>query len=89
MRLFEPGRIGRLSLKNRIVMAPMLTVLAEPVEEGRLSPRDLDFYVARAKGGTGLIITTVMRPNRRLEAVSFGDPVVNSPRCIRWLNDLA
>ncbi len=89
MKLFEPGRIGRLSLKNRIVMAPMLTVLAEPVEEGRLSSRDVDFYVARAKGGVGLIITTVMRLNRRLEAISFGDPVVDSPRCIRWLNDLA
>jgi len=88
MRLFKPGKIGRLSLKNRIVMAPMLTALAEPVEEGRLSQRDIDFYAARAKGGTGLIVTTFMRPNRRLEA-SIGDPVVNSQRCVRWLNDLA
>lgn len=69
-------------------MAPMLTMLSEPVEEGRLSPRDVDFYVARAKGGTGLIITTFMRPSRKLEA-SIGEPVVDSLRCIRWLNDLA
>lgn len=88
MKLFEPGRIGRLTLKNRIVMAPMLTGLAEPVEEGRLSQRDIDFYVARAKGGVGLIVTTFMRPNRKLEA-SIGEPVVNGLRCIRWLNDLA
>jgi len=88
MKLFEPGRIGRLTLKNRIVMAPMLTGLAEPVEEGRLSQRDIDFYAARAKGGTGLIITTFMRPNRKLEA-SIGEPVVNSLRCVRGLNDLA
>jgi len=88
MKLFEPGEIGGLTLKNRIVMAPMLTGLAEPVEEGRLSPRDIDFYVTRAKGGVGLIITTFMRPNRKLEA-SIGEPVVNSLRCVRWLNDLA
>lgn len=88
MKLFERGNIGRLELKNRICMAPMLTALSEPVDEGRLSQRDIDFYAARAKGGAGLIITVFMRPNRKLEA-SIGDPVVNSPRCIRWLNDLA
>ena len=88
MKLFERGKIGRLEIKNRIAMAPMLTALSEPVEDGRLSQRDIDFYAARAKGGTGMIITTFMRPNRRLEA-SIGEPVVNSSRCIRWLNDLA
>lgn len=88
MKLFEPGRIGKLTLKNRIVMAPLLTGLTEPVEDGRLSPRDIDFYVARAAGGLGMIITSVMRPNRRLEP-SFGEPVINNLRCIRWLNDLA
>ena len=56
MRLFEPGKIGRLSIRNRIVMAPMgIGALAEP--DGRLSQRAIDYYVARAKGGVGLIIT--------------------------------
>jgi len=88
MKLFERGKIGKLEIKNRICMAPMLTVLSEPLEEGRWSQRDVDFYTARAKGGVGFIITTFMRPNRRFEA-SIGEPVVNSPRCIRWLNDVA
>ncbi len=88
MRLFEPGRIGRLYLKNRIVMAPMMTVLTEPGEEGRLSQKDIEFYIARAKGGVGMIITGFMRPNRRFEP-SIGDPVVNSQRCVRWLSELA
>ena len=36
MKLFEPGKIGKLSLKNRIAMAPMDIVgLTEP--DGRLS----------------------------------------------------
>jgi len=88
MKLLEPGKIGRLSLKNRIVMAPMLTGLAVQWGEGELSQRDIDYYVARAKGGVGLIITGCMRPNRKLEA-SIEEPAVNSPRCVFWLNDLA
>lgn len=88
MKLFERGKIGRLEIKNRICMAPMLTVLTEPLEEGRWSQRDVDFYTARARGGVGFIVTTFMRPNRKLEA-SIGEPMVNSQRCIRWLNDLA
>ncbi|MBI2858551.1 MAG: FAD-dependent oxidoreductase [Chloroflexi bacterium] len=55
MKLFEQGHIGRLSLKNRIVMAPMGTRLHCP--DGRLAQRAIDYYVARARGGTGLIIT--------------------------------
>ncbi|HOM15537.1 MAG TPA: hypothetical protein PLB41_19715 [Rubrivivax sp.] len=35
--LFEPGRIGRLTLKNRIVMAPMGSNFAE--EDGTCGPR--------------------------------------------------
>ena len=88
MKLFERGEIGSLSLKNRIVMDSINIQLATPVEEGGLSPRAIDFYAARAKGGAGLIKTTFMRPNRKLE-FSIGEPVVNSERCVSWLNDLA
>ena len=88
MKLFEPGRIGRLSLKNRIVMGAINVQLSLPFEEGGLSQQGIDFYAARARGGAGLIITTFMRPNRKLEP-SIGEPVVNSPRCISWLNALA
>lgn len=88
MKLFEPGKIGNLTIKNRIAMAPMLNLLPEPVEDGRASKREIDFFVERAKGGTGQIITTVMRPNHKFED-SIGENVVDSRTCIRWLNDLA
>ncbi len=66
MRLFEPGRIGKLYIKNRIAMAPMLfDALAEP--DGRLSQQAIDYYLARAKGGTGLIITSVTFASREIE----------------------
>ena len=67
MKLFEPGKIGNLTIKNRIAMAPMLNLLPEPVEDGRASKREIDFFAERAKGGTGQIITTVMRPNHKFE----------------------
>lgn len=88
MKLFEKGKIGRLTLKNRIIMDAINIQLATPVEEGGLTQRAIDFYVARAKGGAGFIKTTFMRPNRKLE-FSIGEPVINSERCISWLNDLA
>ncbi|MFH1092419.1 MAG: effector protein, partial [Pseudomonadota bacterium] len=53
-KLFEPGRIGGLEIKNRIVMAPMVTMAYGP--EGELTSRTADFYAARARGGVGLII---------------------------------
>ena len=53
-RLFEPGKIGSMQLKNRIVMAPMGNVADV---DGGYSQRQIDYYAARAKGGAGLIIT--------------------------------
>lgn len=56
MKLFEAGNIGKLHIKNRIALAPMGTGrMAEP--DGDWSQRVVDYYAARAKGGTGLIIT--------------------------------
>ncbi|MDD5126690.1 MAG: FAD-dependent oxidoreductase [Dehalococcoidales bacterium] len=66
MKLFEPGKIGRLTLKNRIAMAPMTVGgLVEP--DGRLSERAIDYFVARAKGGAGMIITPIFRVTREIE----------------------
>jgi len=52
--LFEPGAIGGLTIRNRIVQPPMGTGL---VENGHLSPRDVAFQEERARAGVGLIIT--------------------------------
>ena len=57
MKLFESGRIGKMVIKNRIVMAPMHVGSLQETD-GRLSQRCIDYYVARARGGVGLIITT-------------------------------
>lgn len=53
--LGSPGRIGALELKNRIVMPAMGTAYA--TEEGFITGRQIAYYVERAKGGAGLIIS--------------------------------
>lgn len=56
--LFSPGHIGKLTLRNRSVMAAMGALLCEP--GGFVGDRALAYYEARAKGGVGLIITGIM-----------------------------
>lgn len=51
--LLKPGKIGGMTLRNRIVMAPMGSNYAEA--DGHCSERIQAFYEARAKGGVGLI----------------------------------
>lgn len=51
--LLEPGRIGALELRNRIVMAPMGSNFAEA--DGTCGERIQAYYEARAKGGAGLL----------------------------------
>ena len=54
-RLFTPIKVGKLGLKNRIIMPPMIDRLATHGE-----PNDAvkDFYAARARGGLALIVLT-------------------------------
>ncbi|MEH7495793.1 FAD-dependent oxidoreductase [Neobacillus niacini] len=52
--IFKQGKIGNLTLKNRIVMPPMGTNLAGP--QGEVTDELIAYYEERAKGGTGLII---------------------------------
>jgi 2,4-dienoyl-CoA reductase-like NADH-dependent reductase (Old Yellow Enzyme family)/thioredoxin reductase len=56
-RLFEPGRIGSLELKNRLVMPPMATNYA--LKDGSVTQRQIDYYEERAKGGVGLVIVGI------------------------------
>jgi 2-enoate reductase len=61
-KLFEPVQIGKVVIKNRIAMAPMGTLWPGFVEpDGSLTQRVVDYYVERAFGGCGLIITGINR----------------------------
>ncbi len=53
-KLFEPGKIGSLRIKNRLVCPPMARNFA--TGEGFVTQRSLDHYETLARGGVGLII---------------------------------
>lgn len=88
MKLFENCRIGELMLKNRIVMDAINIQLGVPGEEAALGQRAIDFYVARAKGGVGLIKTTFMIHSWKWEP-SIGGPTISNKRAGTWLNEIA
>ena len=60
--LLSPGMLGKLTLKNRVVMPPMGTAYAD--DDGFITERLASYYRERAEGGAGLIIVDVGR--RRL-----------------------
>jgi 2-enoate reductase len=65
-RLLEPIKIGKMEIKNRIAMAPMgISGLLNP--DGSPGPRALDYYLERARGGVGLIVTGVFRVENEVE----------------------
>lgn len=52
--LFQPVKIGKLQLKNRLVMAPVGTLFCGT--DGHICERLIEYHKIRAKGGWGLII---------------------------------
>ena len=62
--LFSPIKINSLTIKNRLVMAPMGNInMAE--ETGRPNEKMIEYFRERAKGGVGLITTGLI-------PISFG-----------------
>jgi len=52
--LFTPFQIGRMEVRNRIVMSPMGTNATDG--DGSITDNRVDYYAERAKGGVGMII---------------------------------
>ncbi len=68
--LFKPFQIGKMKVKNRICMAPMMP--GGWLDEGKnLTDRTISYYEERAKGGAGLIFTGASFPNAGLEITDF------------------
>src|SRR5499427_2516864 len=60
--LLTPGRIGAVELRNRIVMPPMTTRLSDP--EGHVTDATVAYYMARVRGGVGMITVEMASPAR-------------------------
>jgi 2,4-dienoyl-CoA reductase-like NADH-dependent reductase (Old Yellow Enzyme family)/thioredoxin reductase len=73
--LLQPGRIGRMHLKNRVVFGPCETLFA--TSEGEVTPRIIDYYVRRAEGGAGLLVVHSAQACTKLDPI---DPFPHSLR---------
>jgi len=75
-KIFEPIKIGEVEVKNRIAMAPMAIFgLVNP--DGTLSERGMEYYVERARGGVGLIITGLFKVENEIEEMVPGAPLIS------------
>jgi len=64
--LFTPVKIGGLELKNRYVLAPIgPSGLCNA--DGTFNDRGVNFYVERARGGTGLLMTGTTMVENEIE----------------------
>ena len=82
-KLFSPIKINKLTVKNRIVMAPMGNIdMCE--ETGRPSDMMLQYFFARAKGGCGLITTGLVPVSHGIDTtVTELDKLTYFPRIDR------
>lgn len=53
-KLFSRGRINGCELRNRVILSPMDDCLGQA--SGEVTQRGIEYYAAKAKGGTGLVI---------------------------------
>jgi 2-enoate reductase len=79
-KIFEAGNIGVCRTKNRIIMAPMGNInMADPI--GRPLPKMIDYFTARARGGTGLLITGLVPVSQGIDpTVSEDNDTTYFPR---------
>ena len=92
MKTFTKGHIGNLTLKNRVIMSPM-NVGGNNDTDGCLSQRGIDYFVERAKGGVGMIVTGATRVTRKFERdektiplwMLFADHMVHG----KWISELS
>lgn len=79
-KLLSPLDLGFTTLKNRVLMGSMHTML-EDVPGG--FPRAAQFYRERARGQVGLIVTGGFAPNKAGLALPIGHPVDNKEEAER------
>jgi len=78
-KLLEPGRIGTLDLKNRIIMPPMSTNF--PTVWGEATDVMAEYFRVRAKGGAALVFLEVAQTATAI------DPLKQLPTSLRVDDD--
>ena len=86
-RLLEPGRIGPMSTRNRLVLSPMGDRLAH--DDGTVSERQATYLEARARGGVGLVMVGSVAVSYPAGAYASCQTALSDDGFIPALRDLA
>lgn len=85
-KIFTPLDIGKVQIQNRVAMAPVATY-GIMNSDGTLNQRVLDYFIERAKGGVGLIISQNYKVENEIEPLVSSWPSV-SPADLASLAEL-
>lgn len=85
-KLLSPMTIGKITIKNRVVMPAMM--LGHGQFDGTPTSQMMDYYEERAKGGVGLIITEITRVNDMEGAGAFAQLAASQDYHIKPLSEL-
>lgn len=85
--LMSTCQLGKLELRNRLVMAPMLSRLCDL--DGAVSQKLIDYYAARARGGVGAIIVEYAYVDREASQAHPQQLGVYEDQLVSGLGDLA
>lgn len=83
---FTPMYIGKMLVKNRLVVPAMDSAMCE--EDGKIEKMACDYYGARAKGGFGIVITEIAAVDERASGMP-GEPRLYSDEYLPGLTKLA
>ncbi len=85
--LFKSINIGKIEIKNRVAMAPMgIGGMTNP--DGGPGSRALDYYIERARGGVGVIITSLFKVENEIDSLPQGFMLI-SPVALTPFTELA
>lgn len=84
--LMRPGRIGGMSLSNRLIMAAMDMNLCH---DGVIDDREVEHFALRAKGGTALVTTGAAAVAYPVGATTRRQPGLSDDRFLPGLRSLA
>lgn len=85
--LLEPGRIGPMTVRNRVLMAPMGDRLAH--DDGTVSERQAAYLEARARGGVGVVMIGSVAVSYPTGAYAPCQTAISEDRFVAGLGSLA
>ncbi len=84
--LFKEGKIGSVTIPNRVIMPAMGTVMCS--SDGEITYDQIAYYEERARGGTGLIVTEIIAVEPELGKATMIQTRADEERFVPMLSRL-